>query len=387
MKFIGTIILIISLTVKGTAGMHINRSILGSSASDIVRGLSSQSIREIPAPDQLFSTAIKVLLGFPEQAVFTVLNQACSIYLASGAINPRITPNVEEMYFELRTPCKNISVPIAQPEQLVNLEEFDAEKKVVIFVSGWGSDGKEDSYIQDFANAFFCRGEHNVVYINTGNSVQTLYTWSAFNTEEVGNILAESLKGLTESVPVENIHLVGHSLGAQIVGKAGRQFKDLTGQSLPRITGLDPANPCFNEGEELSGISRGDATFVDIIHSNPGVLGKPKSLGDVDFYPDGKRAIKPGCVRFGCSHERSIRYYIETVYPANEQNFLGKRCNSLQSLNAGHCDGTEHAMGYAVDHDLKGNYYLNVNADQPYGKNAPADAVVQPNQCGLCGRK
>lgn len=86
-----------------------------------------------------------------------------SIYLASGAINPRITPNVEEMYFELRTPCKNISVPIAQPEQLVNLEEFDAEKKVVIFVSGWGSDGKEDSYIQDFANAYFCRGEHNVV--------------------------------------------------------------------------------------------------------------------------------------------------------------------------------------------------------------------------------
>lgn len=42
---------------------------------------------------------------------------------------------------------------------------------------------------------------------------------------------------------------------------------------IPRITGLDPARPCFNEGERLSGLQRGDAKFVDIIHSNAGILG------------------------------------------------------------------------------------------------------------------
>uniref|UniRef100_A0A1I8MGG5 Lipase domain-containing protein n=1 Tax=Musca domestica TaxID=7370 RepID=A0A1I8MGG5_MUSDO len=249
---------------------------------------------------------------------------------------------------------------------------------------GWGSDGNSSTYIQDFANAYNCRGGYNFLYLNTFDFIQTIYTRSAFNTEEIGNIVAESLVKLTEFIPVENIQLIGHSLGGEIVGQVGRHFKQLTGQLLPRITGLDPAKPCYNKGERLSVISRGDALFVDIIHSNPGVLGKAQSLGDADFYPGGKGPIKPGCVQFGCSHERSIRYYIETVYPGNERNFLAKRCNSLASLNGGRCRGPEYPLGFAVPHDLVGDYYLNVNADQPYGKNASADATVQPNQCGLC---
>lgn len=44
----------------------------------------------------------------------------------------------------------------------------------------------------------------------------------------------------------------------------------MTERLLPRITGLDPANPCFNQGENLTGLARGDAEFVDVIHSNPG---------------------------------------------------------------------------------------------------------------------
>lgn len=80
---------------------------------------------------------------------------------------------------------------------------------------------------------------------------------------------------------------IGHSLGAHIVGSTGRNLNYKTSKLLPRITGLDPANPCFNEGEALTGLSRGDAEFVDIIHSNPGVLGKRDSIGDADFYPNG----------------------------------------------------------------------------------------------------
>lgn len=70
-------------------------------------------------------------------------------------------------------------------------------------------------------------------------------------------------------------------------GYAGRTFTRLTDQQLPRITGLDPAQPCFNEGQRLNGLQRGDAAFVDIIHSNPGILGIKDPIGDVDFYPNG----------------------------------------------------------------------------------------------------
>lgn len=50
---------------------------------------------------------------------------------------------------------------------------------------------------------------------------------------------------------------------------------------VPRITGLDPARPCFNEGERLSGLQRGDAKFVDIIHSNAGILGIKDPKGNI----------------------------------------------------------------------------------------------------------
>lgn len=64
-----------------------------------------------------------------------------------------------------------------------------------------------------------------------------MYSWSALNTDDIGNAIATSLKHLVESYPVENIHLIGHSLGAHIVGSAGRNFNYKTDKLIPRITG------------------------------------------------------------------------------------------------------------------------------------------------------
>ena len=195
--------------------------------------------------------------------------------------------------------------------------------------------------------------------------------------------MALALEKLIEKVPVENIHLIGHSLGAHIVGYAGRYFNEITGQTIPRITGLDPANPCFNEGESLSGLQRGDAAFIDIIHTNPGVLGKSDPIGDVDFFVEGLDPIKPGCKMFGCSHSRAYEYYTESVAPGNEENFLATRCNSISKVRDGFCSGDKYPMGFAVPYNLKGNYYLSVNAKKPFGKNANSDNEASA-QCGRC---
>lgn len=83
------------------------------------------------------------------------------------------------------------------------------------------------------------------------------------------------------------IILTGHSLGAHIAGVAGDTFKNLTNQLLPRITGLDPAYLCFREGEVLHRLTREDAAFVDVIHTNSNVLGIKDSIGHADFFPNG----------------------------------------------------------------------------------------------------
>lgn len=192
------------------------------------------------------------------------------------------------------------------------------------------------------------------------------------------------MKFLIDVVPVENIHLIGHSLGAHIMGAAGRQFQEMTHLRIPRITGLDPANPCFNEGDVLSGLMRGDADFVDIIHSNNNVLGKGEPMGDADFYPGGLKPLAAGCLTVGCSHERAWQYFAETIYPDNERNFEAYRCSSLSGVEKGECRFQSAFMGYGVANDTKGNYFMMVNGNPPYGMGGSAQSAAVQENCGAC---
>ncbi len=62
---------------------------------------------------------------------------------------------------------------------------------------------------------------------------------AALNAIDVGSFLGLCLAGLSQTAGVKaaNIHLVGHSLGAHLVGRAGRAFTEATGQSVGRVTG------------------------------------------------------------------------------------------------------------------------------------------------------
>lgn len=45
--------------------------------------------------------------------------------------------------------------------------------------------------------------------MDTAAYVDSLYTWSAFNTDEIGRIIANGLVSFLEVYPQENIHLIG----------------------------------------------------------------------------------------------------------------------------------------------------------------------------------
>ena len=64
------------------------------------------------------------------------------------------------------------------------------------------------------------------------------------------------------------IHFIGHSLGAHLLGYAARNLKR-SKIVIDRITGLDPAEPLFETVHRIpKRLSREDANFVDIIHSD-----------------------------------------------------------------------------------------------------------------------
>jgi hypothetical protein len=133
------------------------------------------------------------------------------------------------------------------------------------------------------------------VYVNAAqNAIQV--------GQYVGLVLAMMDKQSSNGV---NIHVVGHSLGAHLVGVVGRTFEKAAGKKLARVTGLDPAGPSFIDGPIIEAVpelmkarlNRNDAEYVDIIHSqgslSPAVLhydskfGDLNPLGHADFYPDG----------------------------------------------------------------------------------------------------
>lgn len=52
-----------------------------------------------------------------------------------------------------------------------------------------------------------------------------------------------------------------------------------TSQTIVRITGFDPAYPMYYGTSSHVALNRNDAKFVDIIHTDQGIIGAPISSG------------------------------------------------------------------------------------------------------------
>ncbi|XP_001354611.3 probable phospholipase A1 magnifin [Drosophila pseudoobscura] len=355
----------------------------GSSESETQKGLDLGARLE-----QLQDTLQQVFVGLPLGITFSQLNKLCSTIVDLGLVQTKIIPDMSRMSFLLRTDeCQNVSIPLTEAEKLWEAPGFYQDRPTVIFITGWRT-SITDSNSGPAAKAYNCRNDTNFVLLDAADFIDTLYSWSALNTEAIGAYVAEALLKLDRSYVIQKVHLVGHSLGAQIAGSAGRNFKKLSeGATLARVTGLDPANPCFYDGNNLGGVRSGDAEFVDIIHTNPGVLGTPKVVGDADFYVEGLFAFKSGCgASVSCSHDRAVKYYSETVYRTNTNNFLGKSCGRYADLWDGrNCNDTRAVMGYGASARDQGFFYVDANDEEPFGTNANPEAYTASNsQCGAC---
>lgn len=334
----------------------------------------------IPTPEAVFQASKDVFLGLPQEVIVYAIDAYCNV--ASHVHAFSFTPRKDQMNLELKTKGGvEVIISMDNPDTICEHPEFKKDWPTVVVVTGWLSDVNATNDALDGLQNAYTKRDVNFMFFNTAKYVDTLYTWSAYNTKGVGAIIGEALVKLSKCVDPKNLHLIGHSLGAHISGYAGRTYNCMTNKFVGRVTGLDPAHPCFREGEDISGLRRGDAEFVDIIHSNCGVLGRRSPLGDVDFYPNGRHPLQPGCLTIICSHARSWEFYAETVEPGNEDNFMATRCDSYSSLKAGNCHGKPIPMGYAVPTTAKGDFFLETNGNKPFGKRI---AQTKENSLNVC---
>lgn len=178
--------------------------------------------------------------------------------------------------------------------------------------------------------------------------------------------------------------MVGVSLGAHILGQTGKQV--LEGK-IDTMFGLDPAGnhkiifrwklkakfdnisgPLFSLGNTDNRLNRGDANYVEIIHTNVGGFGLGGPTADVDIYVNGG-ASQPGCVLANCNHMRSASLYIESI---NSDQLVARRCNTVTEAQVMRCTGGQPGLVLGGEpsnskRNVSGIFSLRTYRSAPFG--------------------
>lgn len=243
---------------------------------------------------------------------------------------------------------QNHTVPIPlDPGQLSTImgADFVPEQPFKIIVHGYFSHGNV-GWAKTLTGELLRGGDNNVVVVDWSVGAMPPYTQAVANLRLVGAQLAYLIYSLNRfaDIPVSAFHLIGHSLGAHLSGQAGTILQNTYGLQVPRITGLDPAEPYFNDTHPITRLETSDAAFVDVIHTDDGaILGFPLSIGmtspigHLDFYPNGGR--QPGCDNgaINCHHTRAITYFTESIRQSCP--LMAVACPSYQKFLDGECWG------------------------------------------------
>ncbi|XP_035213206.1 pancreatic triacylglycerol lipase-like [Stegodyphus dumicola] len=161
--------------------------------------------------------------------------------------------------------------------------------------------GRNAEWLLRLKNALLTRTECNVFVVEWGFEGSHWYDEAVADIRIVGAEVGLYIQRFmnTSNLNLDLVHIIGHGLGAQASGYAGKWIRESRNISIGRITGLDPAGPFFNGVSEAVRLDKSDASFVDVIHTN--VDGKhlegyglKEPIGHADFYPNGGES-QPGC--------------------------------------------------------------------------------------------
>ncbi|XP_014247553.1 lipase member I-like [Cimex lectularius] len=266
---------------------------------------------------------------------------------------------------------KNVGLPlkIGNFDTILKIK-WKPEKPLKIIVHGYKVDYLSEG-IQKMKNNILDREDANIILVDwQAKASSSYYPNAAACTKDIGEDLAKFIEFLVRTkVSLENVHLIGHSLGAHVCGFAGLMLKKKLGL-VGRITGLDPALPNFGVAGNDGRLDSSDAEFVDCIHTCGGLWGVLEPICTSDFYPNGGRVVQPGCHWYdfgGCSHSRAHELFTESFITDHE--FSAYTCPSLADAFVVKCVNEGALMGYPASKNWKGIFYLETNGAFPFSAN------------------
>ncbi|AUS94238.1 pancreatic lipase-related protein 2-like protein [Trichoplusia ni ascovirus 6b] len=332
-----------------------------------VKSLYNTSTSIIQNSSQTVVDGIGVVKHSTEDVVVRVLSGQCENLKSVVGWSPdKITEPTDALASIM------VTLPVGKGNLLYPLSSVDDDTiwnqvldknktKFFVYMHGFTDSPGEVSF-KTVSDALIQAGETNIMAVDASPLLSHMYLRCTTYVTLIGRKVGEILSNLHSKgkITASNVHVIGHSLGAHMSGFIGKSFKNTTDVKLGRITALDPAGPCFGNLDENSRVSKDDAEFVDVIHTNAGVLGTEMVVGHIDFYPNGGR-IQPDCFLEACSHRKAWRYFAESVKnPHKYVSYLSNDWESFQTkINKVEEAANVAYMGYGADKRAKsGKYYL-----------------------------
>ncbi|XP_053981007.1 pancreatic lipase-related protein 2-like [Hylaeus volcanicus] len=243
--------------------------------------------------------------------------------------------------FTRRNPTNGHSLSMNNPNT-VSQSNWNANRPTILVTHGWKSSGdsKSCTLIRDaYLKAIDC----NVIVMDWRNIAKNLiYSQVAKSVPLVAEHVTSFSSFLRSrmNLKASTTKMVGHSLGAHVMGLAARSLSK-TGQ-VAEVIALDPAKPLFEQKGPGDRVDRSDAKNVQIIHTSAGKLGMDGAVGTSDFYANGG-SKQPGCssdLLGSCAHGRSYEYFSESItkprgFPGTPRNGGGKMYMGGSTLSSG----------------------------------------------------
>ncbi|XP_047508858.1 lipase member H-like isoform X3 [Pieris napi] len=274
-----------------------------------------------------------------------------------------------------------MSIPLTSPLGLLNTS-FNVSFDSVFYAFGFNGSPDGDT-TKSFTHAYMELKENidvNYVLLNwekeasskdAGPIIQ-YPTIAIKNVKIIGEQLGDALLELSKhGLDLDKVHLIGHSLGAHLIGATGKQLKKKK-KIVGRITGLDPAGPLYNKPTLLKGLNKNDAVFVVAIHTNPQLYGTSNNVGHIDIWPNCDLKLQPGCPNKFldlCSHNRAPNFYCEAINsPKAFPSVQADSCSDWKTKKGSNNTHPIIYMGENIDRKSRGYFYMRTNKLSPFGK-------------------
>lgn len=306
----------------------------------------------------IFCTVLLMGCSFSQSRAESALNEI----LHKGGADEQVTfPDLklidDQIKFNMRkSPDLDVEGCFLQPGRKEVLQQcgFNTTAKTILIIHGWTIGGIFESWMYKLVSAVVQReSQANVIVVDWLSYAHQLYPDAVNHTQGVGLSIAALLNWLQDEqqLRIQDVHLIGYSLGAHVAGYAGTFVRGTIG----RITGLDPAGPMFEGTEPHKRLSPDDAEFVDVLHTYTrealGVsIGIQQPIGHVDIYPNGGD-VQPGCALgdvlssaaagnfmevMKCEHERAVHLFVDSLMDKEHVSFA-YQCTGPERFKKGIC--------------------------------------------------